>query len=377
MRTIVYASIGALLFAACTRHETQQPANDPPPARVNGDAIAFAANAPQLAYLAVQPAQPRAEIATALNGRLAWDDDVTSRVFSPLSGRVVEILADPGRRVAAGDVLARVRSADFGAAQSDARRSAADLKAAERALTRTRDLLAHGAASQKDLEGAETDYARALSERDRAAATLSLYGGKGDLVNGLFALKAPLGGVVVDRFVNPGQEVRADQVGDKPLFVVSDPKRLWLFLDVNDADLLALHRDQDVVIRSRAFRDRVFHGRVEIIGAGLDPATRTARVRCRVDNSDGLLRAEMYVTADVHAGPAHDLEVPSKAVFLKDNANYVFVEIAPRAFQRRSVTVGPQSDGHVVVLGGVSAGQRVVTNGVLLLQSMLEGGASS
>jgi membrane fusion protein, heavy metal efflux system len=299
---------------------------------------------------------------------------VTARVFPSVSGRIVEILANPGQRVAAGEVLAKMRSPEFGQAQSDARKALADLRQAERALSRTRELLEHGAAAEKDLEAAETDYARALSEKERALATLSVFGSTPDAagVDGVFSLRAPVPGVVVEKSVNPGQEVRSDQLGDRPLFAISDPARLWLFLDVTETDVTSLSPGQEVLIHARAWPERVFHGQIEVIGEGLDAATRTIKARCLVDNSEKLLRAEMYVSADV-TSTASGVDVSTKAVFLKDNQPYIFVETAPGQFQRRAVKLGLESNGRSAVVDGVSAGQRVVTGGSLLLKAMIEG----
>jgi cobalt-zinc-cadmium efflux system membrane fusion protein len=248
------------------------------------------------------------------------------------------------------------------------------LNVAERALKRTHELLAHGAAADKDLEGAEADYSRAVSEKERALATLSLYGGNPDGagVDGVFSLKAPVEGLVVEKSVNPGQEVRSDQVGDKPLYVISDPTRLWLFLDVTEADAASLNTNQEVLVSARALPGKTFHGHVEIIGAGLDPTTRTIKARCVVDNAEKLLRAEMYVSVDVTA-TSSGVDVPSEAVFLKDNEHYVFVETGPGQFQRHGVKLGVESNGRSVVVGGLSAGQHVVTEGCLLLEAILEG----
>ena len=362
-----------VMFAGCSRQRSSNEPDTGAPA-VEGDKITFSTNAPQLSELTTEPAEEQKASATYLSGRLAWDDDVTARVFPAVSGRIVEILANPGQIVAAGDALARIQSPDFGQAQADARKAVADFKQADRVLNRTRELLAHGAAADKDVEAAENDYDHAVSEKERALATLSLYGGKPDEsgVNGIFSLKAPVAGVVVDKAVSPGQEVRSDQVGDKPLFVISDPARLWLFLDVTEADAASLNPSQEVLVRSRALPDKTFHGHVEVIGEGLDATTRTIKARCLVDNSEKLLRAEMYVSVDVTA-TVSGVDIPTKAVFLKNNAPCVFVETTPGQFQRRSVKLGTESNGRSVVVDGIASGQRVVTDGCLLLEAILEG----
>jgi cobalt-zinc-cadmium efflux system membrane fusion protein len=380
MKTKRYISLAAVGFSVCvailsgcSRQKTLG-ADAAEEANIRGDKISFPTNAPQLGQLTIEPVEEQTAAVTGLNGRLAWDDNVTARIFSPVSGRIVEIPANAGQSVAAGDVLAKIQSPDFGQAQADARKAMADFNQSERALNRARDLLAHGAAAEKDVESAENDYAHALSEKERALATLSMYGGNPDSteVNGIFSLKAPINGVVVDKSVNPAQEVRSDQVGDKPLFVISDPTKLWLFLDVTEADAAALNSNQEVSLRSRALPGKVFHGRVEVISEGLDPATRTLKTRCSVNNSAKLLRAEMYVSADV-ASKASGVDIPTEAVFLKDNSHYVFVETARGQFERHTVKLGLENNGRSIVTDGLSAGQRVVTEGCLLLEAMLEG----
>jgi cobalt-zinc-cadmium efflux system membrane fusion protein len=291
---------------------------------------------------------------------------------------MVEVLANPGQRVAAGQVLARLRSRDFGQAQADARRASADLTLTERTLDRARELLAHHAVAQKDVEAAEADHDRAVSEKERATATLAGYGGEGPGpgVDGIFSLRSPVAGVVVEKLVGPGQEVRADQVGDKPLFVISDPRRLWLLLDVTESDVAAFRRNQAVLVHARALPGKEFKGRVEVVGEGLDPSTRTIKVRCAVENGEALLRAEMYVSADVSLDQAGGVNVPTGAIFMKANRHYVFVEEAPGRFQRREVKVGLEGHGRSVVETGLAPGEALVTDGCLLLEALLEGEGS-
>jgi len=138
-------------------------------------------------------------------------------------------------------------------------------------------------------------------------------------------------------------------------------------------DVAMLSSNQEVTIHARAFPDKLFHGHVEVIGEGLDSTTRAVKVRCVADNSEKLLRAEMYVNADVSASTVATVDVSTKAVFLKDNKRYVFVQTAPGQFQRRAVKLGGETNGRSVVINGLSVGEHVVTEGCLLLEAMLEG----
>jgi cobalt-zinc-cadmium efflux system membrane fusion protein len=371
------AALALLAGAIACGHSA--PPGGPPPARVEGQTVEIAPSSPQLAHLAVEDVVPRGAGVFHLTGRLAWDDDVSVRVYAPVAGRVLRVTRAPGEGVKVGDPLAVIDSPDFAEAQSDAKKAAGDLALATRTLDRVRDLYQHGAAARKDLDAAEDDHVRAVSEDARARAKLALYGARGGSVDAVFSLRSPIVGTLVERNVAPGQEVRPDQMLAsetsvlQPLFVVTDPSQLWVWVDVPEVSLADLRSGQKIELHSSAYPGRSFEGQIDFIAAALDPATRTARVRGTVPNADGLLKAEMYVSVDVAAGDEPvGVEVPAKAVFLDGDSRYVFVEAAPGRFQRQRVAVGAERSGHVAVTGGLAAGQRVVTDGSLLLQQILD-----
>jgi cobalt-zinc-cadmium efflux system membrane fusion protein len=147
-------------------------------------------------------------------------------------------------------------------------------------------------------------------------------------------------------------------------------------LDVAESDLPALQPVISLQIHSRSFPDKVFDGKVDLIGATMDANTRTIKIRGIVDNPDKLLKAEMYVLVDVVQAQSKagemGVEVPSKALFMKGDDSYVFLEDAPGTYERKQVKVGIEKDNKVPIFDGVSAGQKVVIEGALLLQSIVE-----
>ena len=369
------------LLALCLMLAGCHPAkNEPevPEAKVNGDTVIMATNSPQLAALTIEPVGAEQPAFVPLTGRLVWDEDATVRVFTPFAGIVRKLFVDLNQPVTKDMPLAEIQSPDFAQAQSEARKAASDLRRANQNLTRLRDLFEHGAAPRKDLESSEADYASAQAEQDRAETRLAIYGSTTTSTNQSFLLPSPLTGILVERNVTPGQEVRPDQMlanmpqFTAPLFVVTDPSRLWIQIDATELDLPHLRPGRELTFNSRAFPGQVFTGRVDTVSEFIDSNTRTIKVRGTVDNAARLLKAEMFVSVTLPDGQTPGASVPAKAVFLNGDKHYVFVEEQPGQFARREVQIGPEQNGRVLIMAGVQLGQRVVTDGCILLQQLLK-----
>ncbi len=369
------APLLALVLAGCRSASGSDPAPDP---QVAGERIRFPAGAPQLGSLTVQPVSGEGADAARLFGRLAWDEDATVRVFTPFAGRVRRVLVDVGRPVAKGTPLAEIESADFGQAQSDLRAAESAARLAESNRARVHELYDNGAAPLKEVEAAEAEAVRASSEMARARARLAAYGAAADSVDGVFVLRSPMAGTVVERNVTPGQEIRPDQMLANapqlfsPLFVLSDPSRLWLEIDATATDLAALSPGARFHFESRELPGRRFEGRIAVVSDEIDPVTHAVKARGVIANPDHSLKAEMFVSVEVPMRAGHAVSVPSPAVFLKGDRHYVFVEETPGTFVRRQVDVSAERDTQVLVSAGIRPGERVVTDGCVLLEQLLD-----
>jgi cobalt-zinc-cadmium efflux system membrane fusion protein len=315
-----------------------------------------------------------------LTGRLVWDENRTVRLFPPFAGRVLQILVKTGEHVSRGQTLAKLASPDFGQAQADARRAESDFALAEKNLSRLRELNAAGVSSRKDLAAAEADYARADAERTRAMGKIKLYSAGSDSADQTFSLASPIDGVIVERNINPGQELRTDlQLSNLPaMFVITDPTRLWVQLDAAENQLAALRSGRQIRLRTAAWPDETFTASLDNISDFIDPATRTVRVRGTVENRERKLKGEMFVTAELQEAPTADMQIPERALLLSGGSYFVFVEEKPGRYSRQDVKVDSVRDGVVSVSSGVKLGQKVVIEGNLFLHRLhrqLSGGA--
>lgn len=331
----------------------------------------------QLAHLTIIPVSTTTWSQTVhTTGTVDWDADHTTQAITQVNGPISRILVDYGSRVSAGAPLLYVSSPDMANATSTYRKAVNREKLSRRILDRSNDLLKHGAIADKDLENAQADFNDAATDVQNSLQALKIFGItrqeidqaelQGVPISPELAVRSPISGVVVQRLISPGQLIQA---GTTVCFVLSDVSTVWTQGHVFDRDLPAI-RVGDTVDESNVSVHRSFHGVVTYIGAMLDPATRTTPVRIVTQNPDGLLKKDMFVEAVIHTRTQKNvLAVPISAV-LHDaqNVPFVYVEVEPGKFAQRQITAGAEQNDAVEVLGGLKAGDRVVSEGSLFLQ---------
>ncbi|HXT97018.1 MAG TPA: efflux RND transporter periplasmic adaptor subunit [Polyangia bacterium] len=332
-------------------------------------------------HIAVQPVGVHAvgnDVVTS--GRVTFDDLRVAHIYSPVTGRVSRILADPGQRVKKGGPLCAIQSPDVGNAFADLGKAEAELTASQHDFQRQKELYEAHAGSQKDFETAEDNYGKAKAELERSRQKARLFRrGDTDTVTQEFVLRAPIEGEVIARSVNPGAEVQGQYSGGaaQELFTVGELDRVWVLAEVFEMDLARVKKGAKVTTRVVAYPNEVFTGVVDWISDLLDPTARTARVRCEVENPRRELKPEMYATVTIAVPGVQALAVPLTAILRLADQTIVFVEqgSAPdgrRRFVRRVVAAGDDEGTSMVpVAQGLQSGERVVTSGAILLSGML------
>jgi cobalt-zinc-cadmium efflux system membrane fusion protein len=375
----VVVLVAGLFFAAGSAWQrlARTPAPSQPPNTAQADqalnVVRYDRSAPQLQFVRVQPVlfipEPLLE---PLNGRVAYDENYTARVSTPIAGRVIKIEAQLGDFVKAGSPLAWLDSPEYAAAIADVSKTATDVSQKTRAYARAKELLDAGVVARKDFETAETELKTAQAEQRRTQLRLRNLapGTSRSGEDGRFALRAPISGIVAERQVNPGAEARPD--APIPLFVLSDPAHVWVIIDLPERYLTKVKVGQVVSVETDAYKGVDLTGRIASIGQTLDAATRRVQVRCVVDNPQRLLKPEMYARVIPLAEERRKLaRVANAALVTQGLYSYVFVETEPAVFEKRQVELGLKGSDETYVQKGVNEGERVVTTGALLLDAEL------
>lgn len=364
------------LLAACSRPAATLAEKKAPLPTVSVDAMQYPPGAPQLEKIQTQAiAFSPVPLADVLSARVAYDDDRTARIAVSYAGRIVALKASPGDVVRAGQVLAEIDSPDVGTAIADHDKARADEDRKRSALERARDLVAGDAVSQKDWESLQADLAVAHAETQRAEQRLKNLNPRGARLVGQRAqLVSPIAGVVAERSATPSLEVSPSLPA--PLFVVTDPKRLWLFIDVPEKLLGRIRPGQTVEVESDAYPGEQFKAQVVQTGQVVDVNTRRVTARAALANPEGKLLPEMFVRAQAVQGSGLAARVPNNALVNHGLYTYVFVEAGAGDFRRRKVGLLTQGGESSVIGSGLESGERVVTRGALLLDADLTARAS-
>jgi len=363
----------AALAAGCSEGSPPSPAAAPKPAAETQPSNG--------AETAIQTTTPQVRVRQSIletSGKVQFNEETVTRVHSPVTGRVVEVLSRPGDVVEAGHALFAIESPDLSQAKSDYAKAITDVERGDRALRLAKELFEVKAIPQKEIREAESDYRKAVAERERAASRLRTLGmsetqiadagARSDTTTRL-VVHAPRSGVVVERNIVPGQVVAYGQ-SDTPvnLFVIADLSTMWVLADVYEPDISRIHRDQAVTVTLPCCPGERFEGRVSYISDIVDKDTRTIKVRAVVPNRERLLKAEMFVKVAIATGASRVLALPSSAIHREQNQLFVLIQKGKDEYERRPVRVGEDVNGSVEVLGGVGPTDRVVTTGSILLK---------
>lgn len=307
-------------------------------------------------------------IMAPVTGKIVYDETRTSRVTSPISGRVAGAIAELGTYVHKNDALAELDSPELGQAQSAYASALSELNLADRTYRRKQNLYQYDTIPLKDLEQAKADLDRIRSEAERARLKLANLGIHTLRLDDRFILRAPISGTITERNINPGMEIRSDQT--LPLFVISDLSQLWVQMDIFEKDIGLIHAGAQVLLQVPAYPEENFTATISYIGQVVDETSRTVKVRCILPNPKKQLLPAMFASIEVQSDP-EDLAivVPLTALITEDQSVWLYVNMGNYHYQRRLVKVGLHLKDRAVILEGLKPGELLVTDGALLLRA--------
>ena len=395
-RTVIGLMTASVMIAAATivldvdrGSATRNSALDSEIKRADGKLRLTAA---QWGTVTVQPVEQhafRSEFRT--EGKIAIDQNLSTRIFAPYTGRVTKLMVAPGDDVQKGQLLFVIAAADSVDAQKDfvvalttRNKAVSQVHLAQIVERRMSTLAKDKAASQREWQEAQANLTAA--ENDSRSAEIALQAarnrlrlvGKTDAEIDAFEktgaltpdapVYAPLAGTVLQRKVGPGQYVSAGAGDGDPVFLIGDTSKVWIAAYVRETDVAKVRIGERMTFKVLTEPDRVFETRIDYVAPGIDPDSRRLLVRASIDNVDGLLKPEMFASVTVVTSEgAPTPAAPLEAVIYEGSNARVWVVTDDQSVELRQITPG-QSDGRMIqVLDGLHPGEKIVTRGSLFI----------
>ncbi|MFO1082310.1 MAG: efflux RND transporter periplasmic adaptor subunit [Reyranellaceae bacterium] len=326
----------------------------------------------------------------ATDGRIAINEDTTTPVFSPYSGRVSRLIARPGDYVERGSPLFAIEANEFVQGHNDLVSAVAAFEKAQSRLVlaqaaekRQRELIAARGGTVRDLEQAQSDLVAA--QGDVRAADIGLAAVRNRLrilgrsdeeitrlekterISAETIVGAPIAGTIIQRKVGLGQYINAG--ASDPVFTVGNLSTVWLVANVRESDAPAMRVGAPVEVTVLAFPNRVFSAKLAYVAPSLDPTTRRLSVRAEVTNPNRELLPEMFASFRIVSSEGRERPaVPADAIVYEGASARVWVaRPESKTVVARPVEVGDSARGLVEIRKGLQAGETVVTSGTLFI----------
>lgn len=303
-------------------------------------------------------------------GEVSFDQKKVDKVFPIVSGTVLDVKADLGTYVKKGQILATLQSSDISDFLKDQNTAKANYDIAKRNAENVEQLYKTKFSSENDLVNARKQLEIASSELERSNQVLKLYGGAGPGKQPVFTVKAPQDGYVVEKNVNPDMQIRSDN--SDPLFTISDLTDVWVLINVYESDIQSVKQGSQVSITTLAYPDKVFTGTISNLSQVIDNDSKVLQARVVLANPGGLLKPDMFCNIKLHIEkPEKLLAVNPISVIFSQDSYFVIKEVKNGEYKAVPVQILKNTSKFMYVKGELAHGDKVVTEGALMLFSEL------
>lgn len=302
-----------------------------------------------------------------LFGKVTADNNRTAEVFPFLSGVVKSVHIELGDYVKQGQLLATIESGKVANYQKKRLNANSKIAISEKNLQVAKDLYEGKLNSEKDVLEAQNELDKAKAQLTRINEVYSIY----QLKSGsTYNITAPISGFIVSKNINQNEILREDV--DQSIFSVADINEVWVLANVNESDISRIKVGYDVEIKTIAYPDRIYIGKIDKIFNAIDPVSKSMKVRVKVSNTDLKLKPEMNCTVNVIFSEEESLAaVPSSAIIFDKNKYWLMVFKDKQNIEVRKVNVYRQLGDISYIKSGIEIGEKIISkNGLLIYDAI-------
>lgn len=307
--------------------------------------------------------RPIAETLT-LTGNIAYNENDVVAFKSLLGGVVENVSFELGDYVKKGQVLATVRSSELNEITQEKRSLVNRISFLNHELKTKQSLLQDGMISSSEYENAKTEYENAKVEMQRIDQNLSMYNATSNA--GLFQIKAPKEGYIVQKEISMGLNISALE---EPLFTISNLNQIWVMVNIYATNLQHVKEGAAVKVRTLAYPDDLFDGKIDKIYNVFDDSERVLKARVLLQNT--ALKLKPGMSADIiiekNASSETAIAIPNDDIVFSNNKQYVIIYKSDCDLEIRLVKPYASNLEYTYVLENFKEGEKVISKNELLL----------
>jgi membrane fusion protein, multidrug efflux system len=282
-------------------------------------------------------------------------------IFARVSGYLKSWSADIGARVKSGDVIAEIEAPDLDQqllqARADLANQEASAKLSEVTLGRRRTLIASNFVSMQEIDERTAD----LSNKNAAVKSNQANVERLEALSAYKKITVPFEGIVTARSTDVGALINAGGTTGPAMFVISDVRKLRVYVNVPQSYVPAIRIGAKAVISVPEYQTRTFAATVEASSQAVDVNSGTTQMQLALDNAAGELMPGGY--ANVRLSLQHDslpLNIPSSALMFDQSGLRVAVVGPDDRVVLKTVTIARDLGRSIDLASGVSADDRII-----------------
>ncbi len=355
---IKYVGILALMALACSQHQS----NDVPEQKK------FVISETMLKSIRLDTATvTQVQGVLNLNGKIVADENRLVEIFPIVGGNVISIDVELGDYVTKNQTLGVIRSSEVAEYDRQLKDAQSDVAVAQKNLAVKKDLLASKLISESEMAEVNKELEKAEAALKRIQETFSIY----SFHNGSeYVLKSPINGFVISKQIN--RDMTLPSGHNESVFTIAELSEVWAVVNVYESDISKVKQGMDVAVSTLSYPGEVINGKIDKIFNVLDPATKTMKIRIKIQNNDFKLKPEMIATAKVIFHESKELpSVPAAAVIFDRSRQFLMIFKDRLNIETREVELHKSTEDRAWVVSGIDRGEVVISKNQLFLYDAL------
>ena len=309
-----------------------------------------------------------------VHGRIETQNLRSTKVNSPITGRVSDLFVNLGDVVKKGQILAKINSVELIQMQLALIKSTQLIELKTKAIERAKLLFEADVISQaemlrikNELDAVQADYKASRSQlivlgmNEKALEKLEASG----QINSSRDIVSQFDGIIIFLSISLGQIVNPQD----NLFHIADLSKLWAVADIPEQQSTFIQKEDSVIIEIPALENKKIDAKVIFKGSIVDSETRTVMVRAEMDNQDYSLKPNMLISMFIQSKKLSSLAVPVSSVVRENDQDYIFVQNTSETYRLREVKLGHKDGNLITVLSGIAEGETIISAGAFHLNS--------